>query len=98
MSGDASVGSLAAGIRLISRGGVEHAPRKYRSLSTGRTGCTRRARVVTGRVLVVLGFDVHRPHVVVGSEDVLDGQHRREHRMILVVVLVHAVAAARKDV
>src|SRR4051794_25744889 len=39
-------------------------------------------------LLVVLGLDVHRPDVVVGAEDVLDGEHGRVHRVVLVVVLV----------
>src|SRR5688572_24961859 len=43
--------------------------------------------------LVVLLFDVHGPDVVVGSEQVLHGEHGREHRVVLVVVLVHPVAA-----
>src|SRR4029079_3204406 len=37
-------------------------------------------------LFVVLLFDVHRPDVVVGAEDVLDREHRREHRVVLVVV------------
>ena len=49
-------------------------------------------------LLVVLLFDVDRPDVVVGTVDVLDGQHGRVHGVVLVVVLVHAVAAHRVDV
>src|SRR5579863_626639 len=43
--------------------------------------------------LVILLFDVYSPDVVFGSRhDVLDGEHRCVHRMVLVVVLMHAVA------
>src|SRR5262249_48912893 len=49
--------------------------------------------VVARLLLVVLLFDIHRPHVVVRTEDVLDRQHRGIHRVILVVVTVHAVTA-----
>ena len=49
-------------------------------------------------LLVVLLLDVDRPDVVMGAEDVLDGQHRRVHRVVLVVVLVHAVATDRMHV
>jgi hypothetical protein len=44
---------------------------------------------------VVLGVLVHLPEIV-GTPprlDVLDRQHRGHHRVVLVVVLVHAVAA-----
>ena len=44
-------------------------------------------------LLVVLLFHVHRPDVVCRPVDVLDGEHGRVHGMVLVVVLVHAVAA-----
>src|SRR5205823_2606746 len=54
------------------------------------------ATKVGGRELlllfVVLLLDVDRPDVVVGAEDVLHREHGREHRVVLVVVLVHAVA------
>src|SRR5438105_7437033 len=46
-------------------------------------------------LLVVLGVDVDAPDVVMGAQDVLDRQHRGVHRVILVVVPVHAVAAHR---
>ena len=49
-------------------------------------------------LLVVLLLDVHVPHVVVGAEDVLDREHRGEHRVVLVVVAVHAVASDRMHV
>ena len=52
-------------------------------------------RVSPVLLLVVLLLDVHRPDVVVGAEDVLDREHRGEHRVVLVVVAVHAVAADR---
>ena len=42
---------------------------------------------------MVLLFDVHGPDVVVRAEEVLDRQHRGVHGVVLVVVLVHAVAA-----
>ncbi len=48
--------------------------------------------------LVVLLFDVHRPDVVVGAEDVLHAEHRGVHRVVLVVVAVHAVATDRVHV
>src|ERR1700682_3652074 len=45
--------------------------------------------------LVILGVLVDGPHVVepLSSEDVARGKHRRHHRVVLVVVFVHAVAA-----
>src|SRR3954447_7893787 len=55
-------------------------------------------------LLVALGFlmifllDVHRPQVVTFPEDVLHRKHGGEHRMVLVVVAVHAVAADHLDV
>src|SRR5213078_375832 len=49
--------------------------------------------------LVVLLLDVHAPDVVVrAGGDVLGRQHRRVHRVVLVVVPVHAVAADGVDV
>src|SRR5256885_1128337 len=51
---------------------------------------------LTGRAgFVVLGVLVDVPDVVNGfaCQDVLDGEHSRHHGMVLVVVLVHAVAA-----
>jgi hypothetical protein len=42
-------------------------------------------------VILVVGID--RPHIVVLAKQVLHGQHRGHHGMILVVVFVHAVAA-----
>src|SRR5438105_1651214 len=49
-------------------------------------------------LLVVLLVDVDTPDVVIGAEDVLHRQHRGVHRMVLVVVAVHAVAADGIDV
>src|SRR3546814_3107856 len=49
-------------------------------------------------LLVVLGVDVHVPDVVIGTEDVLDRQHGRVHRVVLVVVAVHAIAPDGVDV
>src|ERR1051325_7171760 len=40
----------------------------------------------------VLRFRIDRPQIVACAEDVFDGQHRRQHRVILIVVFVHAVA------
>src|SRR5581483_4067013 len=52
-----------------------------------------------GQLFVILGLDVYRPRVMPRAvEDVLDGQHRRVHRVVLVVVLVHAVATDRVHV
>jgi hypothetical protein len=42
---------------------------------------------------VILEIRVHRPDVVPGALHVLHGEHRGQHRVVLVVVLVHAVAA-----
>src|SRR4051794_1871072 len=45
-------------------------------------------------LLVVHGLGVDRPDVVVGSlGDILHGAHRREHRVVRVVVAMQAVAA-----
>src|SRR3954470_19408888 len=51
------------------------------------------------RLLVVLLLDVDLPHVIGRTvDDVLDGEHRRVHGVVLVVVAVHAVAADRVNV
>src|SRR6478736_1828136 len=62
-------------------------------------------RLVVGRadgrglLLVVLLLAVHLPHVVDrAGHDVLDREHRGVHRVVLVVVAVHAVAADRVHV
>ena len=70
-------------------------PRQHRGVTTGPTLVrpTPRRRGPRGTVL-----DVDRPHVVVGPEDVVDREDRRHHRVVLVVVLVHAVATRRHDV
>ena len=48
---------------------------------------------------MVLGLDIDLPHVVGGAvDDVLDGEHRRVHRVVLIVVAMHAVAAHRVDI
>src|SRR3981081_4520402 len=62
------------------RGGAQPADRRLGSAFAG---------------LVVLRVPVHLPDVVqlAAGENVLDGEHRRHHRVVLVVVLVHAVAA-----
>ena len=52
-------------------------------------------------ILVVLPFRVHGPDIgLVDSvlQDVVDGRHGREHRVVHVVVTVHAVAADQKQV
>src|SRR6266702_4399852 len=55
--------------------------------------------VLFRRLLVVLLFDVHAPDVVAGAGgDVLGREHRRVHRVVLVVVAVHAVAPDGVDV
>jgi len=41
---------------------------------------------------VILLFNIDGPHVMGSAVDVVDGQHCGEHRVILVVVLVHAVS------
>ena len=48
--------------------------------------------------LVVVRLHVHRPGVETVPVEALDRQHRGQHRMILVVVAVHAIAAHRMDV
>ena len=59
----------------------------------------RRRRRPVGPLLVVLLLDVDVPHVVGGAlHDVLDRQHGRVHRVVLVVVAVHAVAPDRLHV
>ena len=44
---------------------------------------------------MILGVLVHVPDVeqLLAGDDVSRGQHRRHHGMVLIVVLVHAVAA-----
>src|SRR4029079_6002819 len=75
-------------------GGVDDLAGEHRRVAAG-------ARVLgsLGRLLlVVLGLDVHRPDVVIGAHDVLDGEHGGVHRVVLVVVLVHPVATEGPDV
>src|SRR4051794_1502647 len=65
------------------------------SLRLEPLGILRRARgllVALGFLMIFL-FDIHRPQVVTFPEDVLHRKHGGEHRMVLVVVAVHAVAA-----
>ena len=47
---------------------------------------------------VILVVGVHAPDVMMRAEQVLDRQHGRNHRVILVVVLVHAVAAGNLEI
>ena len=49
--------------------------------------------------LVILRILVHAPNVeaVLSRKNVLGGQHRRHHGVVLVVVFVHAVAADQMD-
>ena len=64
----------------------------------GRTGRLGPRAAVSG--LVVLGVLVDRPDVVhePAGEDVLRGEHRGHHGVILVVVFVHPVAADQVQV
>src|SRR5204862_3919483 len=67
-------------------------------IPTSATGATTRI-VVVGRLFVVLLLDVHAPHVVLrAGGDVLGREHRRVHRVVLVVVPVHPVATDGMDV
>src|SRR5262249_6033826 len=50
-------------------------------------------RTVRGGVLMVFLLDVHLPEIEPLAEDVARRQQAGQHRVILVVVLVHAVAA-----
>jgi hypothetical protein len=68
------------------------------STSTPAGGRTAGLRSL-GHLFVVVLFDVDRPHVVLLAVGyVLDGEERGEHRVVLVVVTVHAVAADRVHV
>src|SRR3954470_15598481 len=54
-----------------------------------------------GLLLVVFHFRVHRPDVrLIGAagKDVVDSGHGRQHRMVLVVVLVHPISAHQEQV
>src|SRR5262249_53723453 len=81
---------------LLVRGGGR-LPREYRR---GPPGVALPRLVAAVAVLfVTLLFYVHRPDVVRRAvEDVLHAEHRGEHRVILVVVPVHAVAPDRVHV
>src|SRR4029077_13019007 len=48
--------------------------------------------------LVIFLVRVDRPEIVALAEEVPHGESRRQHRMVLVVVLVHAVAADQLEV
>src|SRR5215471_5194331 len=50
-------------------------------------------RALRAGMLVVFLLDVHLPQVEPLAEDVARRQDARQHRVVLVVVLVHAVAA-----
>src|SRR5579864_7334664 len=54
-----------------------------------------RALRTGGAGLVIFGVLVDVPHVVapLAGDDVARGEHRRHHRVVLVIVFVHAVAA-----
>ena len=106
-----AVARAVAGGRLTSPGGGLDAGARRAAVRPAACGAGsgRRARCPwrhprpgLGRgvvaLFVVLLLDVHRPDVVVGAEDVLDREHRRVHRVVLVVVPVHAVAADRVHV
>ena len=47
---------------------------------------------------MIFVLHVHAPDVVIRPEDILHRQHCGQHRVILIVVLVHAVAADRVHV
>src|SRR6478609_5687928 len=79
--------------------GVDRRARQHRRVAAGpprAVGAATGLGVVADLVVPVL--DVHRPHVVVGAEDVVDREDGRHHRVVLVVVLVHAVAPRRHQV
>src|SRR5437763_8566165 len=92
-----------------SQSGMETATRRGRAsaraamvMSAGElsSGHEPAAGVLTdGRLLVVLGVGVHLPRVaLVDAEQVPGRDERGHHRVVLVVVLVHAVAAAEVKV
>ena len=45
------------------------------------------------RLFVIVVLEVDVPHVEIGTKDIAHGVNRRQHRMILIVVAVLAVAA-----
>ena len=47
---------------------------------------------------MVLLFHIHFPNIVIGAEDIFHRQDRCQHRVILVVVLVHTVTANKVHV
>src|SRR5215510_1045599 len=52
-----------------------------------------RVRALRAGVLMVFLLDVHLPEIERLAEDVARREQARQHRVVLVVVLVHAVAA-----
>src|SRR5688572_5356281 len=42
-------------------------------------------------LLVILQIRVHRPEIMVGTLQVLDCEHRSQHRVVLIVVFMHSV-------
>src|SRR6266567_7363541 len=44
-------------------------------------------------LFVIFGFGIDSPQVITGAADITRGTKRSHHRMILIVVLVHAIAA-----
>src|SRR3990167_1402279 len=65
---------------------------KRRALAFGQGAVAHRTLIAS---LVIFGILVDLPGVIDARTglDVADGQHRRHHRMVLIVVAVHAVAA-----
>src|SRR5262245_46334923 len=51
-----------------------------------------------GNFLVIVEVGIHAPDVMLGALHVADDHHGREHRVILVVVLVHPVSPDRMQV
>jgi hypothetical protein len=48
--------------------------------------------------LAISSSTLYRPDVVVGTVDVVDGQQCRVHRVVLIVVLVHAIATDEMNI
>jgi len=68
--------------------------RNYGGVTTGTPCSTTRIVLSELGFLMVDILDVYAPHIMMRAEgNVLSGQHGSEHRVILIVVPVHAVAA-----
>src|SRR3954470_16838843 len=97
-SGSASQRSRAADAAVVSGSSALRLSASIRARGS-ESLCVRRLWSCAVRMLilniglVVDALDVHGPDVVVGAGDeIVDRAHRREHRMIGVVVTVEAVA------